>query len=99
MNFDLGLVSSSLDSSIHVWDVESGQKLKTMENGPMECWTGMVPNSILFLIAFRGKSHRLASFPQTQIRLDTSFKIPRTLSIVKSMDDEIALVTIFDVVG
>ena len=43
MNFDLGLVSSSLDSSIHVWDVESGQKLKTMENGPMECWTGMVP--------------------------------------------------------
>ena len=39
MNFDLGLVSSSLDSSIHVWDVESGQKLKTMENGPMECWT------------------------------------------------------------
>ena len=34
-----GLVSSSLDSSIHVWDVETGQKLKTMENGPMECWT------------------------------------------------------------
>ena len=71
MNFDLGLVSSSLDSSIHVWDVESGQKLKTMENGPMECWTGMVSNSILFLIAFLGKSHRLASFPQTQIRLDS----------------------------
>ena len=97
MNFDLGLVSSSLDSSIHVWDVESGQKLKTMENGPMECWTGMVPNSILFLTGFRGKSQRLASFSQAQIRLDTSFRIPRTLSVVKSMDDEIALVTIFDV--
>ena len=77
MNFDLGLVSSSLDSSIHVWDVESGQKLKTMENGPMECWTGMVSNSILFLITFRGKSHRLASFSQIQIRLDTSFRTPK----------------------
>ena len=33
------LVSSSLDSSIHVWDVATGQKIKTMENGPMECWT------------------------------------------------------------
>ena len=34
-----GLVSSSLDSSIHVWDVLTGQKIRTMENGPMECWT------------------------------------------------------------
>jgi hypothetical protein len=34
----VGLVCSSLDSTIHLWDVEEGVKLRPIENGPMECW-------------------------------------------------------------
>ncbi len=32
------LVCSSLDSTIHLWDVATGVKLRPIENGPMECW-------------------------------------------------------------
>ena len=31
--------SSSLDAAIHLWDVDSGQKIRSVENGPMDAWT------------------------------------------------------------
>ena len=32
-------VSSSLDSTIHLWDVQNGERLRKIDNGPMESWT------------------------------------------------------------
>ena len=31
--------SSSLDSSLRLWDLESGEKLTTIEVGPVDIWT------------------------------------------------------------
>ena len=31
--------SSSLDAAIHLWDVDNGQKIRSVENGPMDAWT------------------------------------------------------------
>ncbi len=33
------LASSSLDAAIHLWDVDTGEKIRSMENGPMDAWT------------------------------------------------------------
>ena len=32
-------VSSSLDSTIHLWDLQSGERIRKIDNGPMESWT------------------------------------------------------------
>ena len=32
-------VSSSLDSTIHLWDLSSGERIRKIDNGPMESWT------------------------------------------------------------
>merc|ERR1719266_91031 len=32
-------VSSSLDSTIHLWDLASGERIGKIDNGPMESWT------------------------------------------------------------
>lgn len=32
-------VSSSLDSTIHLWDLSTGERIRKIDNGPMESWT------------------------------------------------------------
>ena len=32
-------VSSSLDSTIHLWNLTNGERIRKFDNGPMECWT------------------------------------------------------------
>ena len=51
------IVSSSLDSTIHLFDVQSGEKIRKMDNGPMECWT----------VAFSPDSKRIISGAQNGI--------------------------------
>lgn len=31
--------SSSLDSNISIWDLDTGEKKKSIDSGPLECWT------------------------------------------------------------
>jgi WD repeat-containing protein 61 len=33
------LASSSLDAAIHLWDTDTGEKIRSVENGPMDAWT------------------------------------------------------------
>ena len=33
------LASSSLDAAIHLWNVDTGAKIRTFDNGPMDAWT------------------------------------------------------------
>ena len=33
------LASSSLDAAIHLWNVDTGVKIRTFDNGPMDAWT------------------------------------------------------------
>lgn len=35
----LAIASSSLDSSLRIWDVSSGEQLISMETGPVDVWT------------------------------------------------------------
>lgn len=37
--FSLVLASSSLDAAIHLWNVDTGEKIRTFDNGPMDAWT------------------------------------------------------------
>jgi WD repeat-containing protein 61 len=33
------VVSSSLDSSIRLWDINTGERVSTIESGPVDVWT------------------------------------------------------------
>ena len=33
------IVCSTLDSTIHVWDLATGEKIKKIDNAPMDSWT------------------------------------------------------------
>jgi WD repeat-containing protein 61 len=32
-------VSSSLDSTIHLWDLSTGDRIRKIDNAPLDCWT------------------------------------------------------------
>ena len=52
-------VSSSLDSTIHLWDVISGDRIRKIDNGPMESWTVAFSPDSKYIIsgAQNGKVH------------------------------------------
>ncbi|QQP35124.1 Uncharacterized protein FKW44_023266, partial [Caligus rogercresseyi] len=33
------LASSSLDSTVHIWDIDNANKIRSIESGPLDAWT------------------------------------------------------------
>ena len=80
--------SSSLDSSIRIWDMETGKQRKTIDAGPVDAWT----------IAFSPDSRLIASGTHTgklnlfgvesgknESTLDTRGKFTLSIAYVRSI--------------
>ena len=98
-------VSSSLDSTIHLWDMISGERIRKIDNGPMESWTiGFSPDSKHIISgAQNGKVHFFdTETGQKTQQMDTRGKF--VLSIAYSPDGKYVasgaidgIINVFDV--
>ncbi len=81
------LASSSLDAAIHLWRVESGEQVRTIENGPMDAWTvAFSPDSTQVISGSHGGKVNMFSVEtgQSVQHMDTRGKF--TLSVACSPD-------------
>ena len=78
-------ISSALDSTIHLWDIESGERIRKIDNAPMECWTiAFSPDGKQIIAgAQNGKVHFFdTETGQKQQQMDTRGKFVLSIAYV-----------------
>ena len=79
------VVSSSLDSTIHIWDLATGEKIRKIDNAPMESWTSAFSPDMQHIIsgAQNGKIHFFnTETGQKDQQLDTRAKFILSIAYV-----------------
>lgn len=87
-------VSSSLDSTIHLWDLSSGERIRKIDNGPMESWTiAFSPDGQKILSgAQNGKVHFFnTETGQKEQQMDTRGKFILSIAYVSSVKCQLKL--------
>ena len=82
-------VSSSLDSTIHLWDLTTGERIKKFDNGPMECWTIAFSPDEKHIItgAQNGKVHFFdVETGQQEQKMDTRGKFILSIAYVRCIN-------------
>lgn len=83
-------VSSSLDSTIHLWDVSTGDRIRKIDNEPMESWTvAFSPDGKQIISgAQNGKVHFFnTETGQKEQQMDTRGKFILSIAYVSILKD------------